>query len=620
MTVRRLVWAGVLVVALGAPSVGSGSWTTPASAATVQATPTITTDATRYPPGSTVTYHGTGWQGCDSIRVNTFPGFTIATGITPDGTGAFSGTFTAAAPLTPGTVELAADTSLPGFPQCRAHTTFEVAPPTLSTDATQYVSGSTVTYTGTGWQGCDSIRVNTFPGLTIATGISPVNGSFSGTFTAAAPVIPFTVEVAADTSLPGFPQCRAHTTFEVVASLGGPTVSLSKTTMAFGSQRVGTFGNSQVVTVKNTSAVDLTFTDIALVGAHPMDYFGTTDCAPPTGLPAVLHGGQSCDVELAFAPLAFGARNAQLKFVDDAATSPQIVTLTGNGSEGYLLARHSGGVAAFGDAVFQGDASRLHLKAPIVSLATTPSGDGYWLLGGDGGIFAFGDASFFGSTGAIRLNKPVVGLAPTATGHGYWLVASDGGIFAFGDAGYFGSMGGSHLNKPVVGMAATPSGAGYWLVASDGGIFSFGDARFFGSTGAIRLSKPINGMAATPDSNGYWLVASDGGIFAFGSAGFFGSTGAMHVGTIVGMATTPNGHGYWLGSAGGGVFAFGNAPFFGSLGGVTDVAGIAATAPQLPPELLSFAASRAAAALGTAPLRDRGGHLGLPRSTLRHRN
>src|SRR5262245_23982101 len=41
------------------------------------------------------------------------------------------------------------------------------------------------------------------------------------------------------------------------------TVGLSKSTMAFGQQRVGTFGDSQVVTITNTSAVDVTFSDIA---------------------------------------------------------------------------------------------------------------------------------------------------------------------------------------------------------------------------------------------------------------------------------------------------------------------------------------------------------------------
>ncbi len=120
------------------------------------------------------------------------------------------------------------------------------------------------------------------------------------------------------------------------------------------------------------------------------------------------------------------------------------------------------------------------------------------MVAADGGIFAYGDAAFEGSTGGIHLNAPVVGIAATPSAHGYWLAASDGGVFTFGDAGFPGSMGGRPLNQPIVGMAATPSGRGYWLVASDGGVFTFGDATFAGSMGGRALNQPIVGMAPTP--------------------------------------------------------------------------------------------------------------------------
>ena len=153
-------------------------------------------------------------------------------------------------------------------------------------------------------------------------------------------------------------------------------------------------------------------------------------------------------------------------------------------------------------------------------------GEGYRFVASDGGIFDFGLAGFFGSAGSLHLNAPVVGMADTPSTDGYWLVASDGGIFTYGDAPFYGSMGGQHLNRPIVGMAATPDGGGYWLVAADGGIFSFGNAQFYGSTGSMRLNRPIVGMASTPDGGGYWLVASDGGIFSYGNAQFHGSAGS----------------------------------------------------------------------------------------------
>jgi hypothetical protein len=240
-----------------------------------------------------------------------------------------------------------------------------------------------------------------------------------------------------------------------------------------------------------------------------------------------------------------------------------------NCGEGYRFVASDGGVFDFGDAGFWGSTGSIHLNAPMVGMADTPSINGYWLVASDGGIFGFGDAAFFGSMGGRHLNKPIVGMAATPDGRGYWLVASDGGIFSFGNAPFFGSTGGMVLNKPIVGMAASPDGGGYWLVASDGGIFAYGDAPFHGSAGSLHLNSPVVGMAATPAGGGYWLVAADGGIFTYGSAQFSGSAGSLPLNKpVVGMAATPDGGGYWLVASDGGIFSYGDSPFFGSTGSI----------------------------------------------------
>ena len=240
-----------------------------------------------------------------------------------------------------------------------------------------------------------------------------------------------------------------------------------------------------------------------------------------------------------------------------------------NCGQGYRFVAADGGIFDYGDATFWGSAGSLHLNAPVVGMAVTPSTNGYWMVASDGGIFNYGDARFFGSMGGRHLNKPIVGMAATPDGGGYWLVAADGGIFNFGDAGFRGSAGSLHLNRPIVGMAATPDGNGYWLVASDGGIFSYGDAAFHGSTGSLVLNSPVVGMAAGPGGNGYWLVAADGGIFDYGSAGFFGSAGSIRLNKpVVGVAPTSDGNGYWLVASDGGIFSYGDAPFFGSTGSI----------------------------------------------------
>ncbi len=240
-----------------------------------------------------------------------------------------------------------------------------------------------------------------------------------------------------------------------------------------------------------------------------------------------------------------------------------------NCGQGYRFVASDGGIFDYGDATFWGSTGSLHLNAPVVGMADTPSTNGYWMVAADGGIFDYGDAPFFGSMGGQHLNRPIVGMASTANGKGYWMVAADGGIFNFGNAPFFGSTGSMRLNKPIVGMAATPDGGGYWLVASDGGIFSYGDAKFWGSAGSLVLNSPVVGMAAGPGGNGYWLVAADGGIFDYGSAGFFGSAGSIRLNQpVVGMAATSDGNGYWLVAADGGIFTYGDAPFFGSTGSI----------------------------------------------------
>jgi hypothetical protein len=377
-------------------------------------------------------------------------------------------------------------------------------------------------------------------------------------------------------------------------------VAFSRTAVPFGNQRVATRGALQIVTFTNTGTTSITLQTFTLGGDNPYDFYGVTDCFPQ-GAPAVLPAGGHCRVGLYFTPAQTGPRRAVLRAIDSAPTTPQSVSLSGTGTEGYFVAAAHGEVGNFGDAVFYGDATNIHLAAPMISLATTPNGGGYWLLGRDGGIFTYGNARFHGSTGAMRLNKPIVALFPSASGNGYWLVGSDGGIFTFGDAHFYGSTGAMTLNKPIDGMASTPTGKGYWLVGSDGGIFTFGDAHFYGSAGGAHLTSPVVQMTPTRSGHGYWLVTADGHLYGFGDAHNYGSAIGQ---SIVGMALTADGRGYWEVSRTGEVFVYGDAHRFGDLRAlaIDDVVGIAATAPPLFSTGSTKAAS-ATAATATAATR-----------------
>jgi hypothetical protein len=369
------------------------------------------------------------------------------------------------------------------------------------------------------------------------------------------------------------------------------TLTADPTSVEFGDVRVGTL-QVAVLHLTNNSGGDITVHRAANEGGQAQDFAGVTGVNETSGMASsaddclknpdgvtdrTLANGESCTFFLFAYPTGTGTRTTALKVYDPSDNVLVSVTLTANGTEGYYLGGAFGEVARFGDAGDYGDATSLHLNAPIVDIQQVPFSEGYWLLGGDGGVFSYGpDAHFLGSTGGKTLNAPVVGMAPRGP-DGYYLAAKDGGVFAYG-AEFLGSMGGQPLNAPVVGMAVDPRSNGYWLVASDGGVFTFGEAHFHGSTGGKPLNAPIVGMAPTPDGSGYWLVGSDGGVFAY-DAPFFGSLGDTANSGIVDIVASPTGLGYWLVGKDGGVFAYGDAVNFGNKLGADDVVGMTGTAP-----------------------------------------
>jgi hypothetical protein len=112
------------------------------------------------------------------------------------------------------------------------------------------------------------------------------------------------------------------------AGTGGPQVKLSATSLSFGSSNVGTATAAQTVTLSNTGTGPLTNLFLALTGADPRDFPGTTTCASTVG------AGTSCTVSLTFQPTASGARTATLEVAGLGTGAAQTVTLTGTGTGG----------------------------------------------------------------------------------------------------------------------------------------------------------------------------------------------------------------------------------------------------------------------------------------------
>lgn len=110
---------------------------------------------------------------------------------------------------------------------------------------------------------------------------------------------------------------------------GVPSVGLAPTSLAFGNQALNTPSTAKTVTLTNTGTAALTITSIAASGDFAETSTGATAC--PIS-PATLAAGANCIISVTFTPTALGARAGNLTITDNAASSPQLVPLTGTGT------------------------------------------------------------------------------------------------------------------------------------------------------------------------------------------------------------------------------------------------------------------------------------------------
>jgi len=112
----------------------------------------------------------------------------------------------------------------------------------------------------------------------------------------------------------------------VGAGAAGPAVSLSPTSMTFGSQQVSSTSPAQAVTLTNSGTAPLAISSIATAGSNAADFAQTNNC------PNTLAGGSKCTVNVTFAPSSAGSRTASVTVTDNAADSPESVGLSGTGT------------------------------------------------------------------------------------------------------------------------------------------------------------------------------------------------------------------------------------------------------------------------------------------------
>jgi subtilase family serine protease len=104
-----------------------------------------------------------------------------------------------------------------------------------------------------------------------------------------------------------------------------PSVKLSATSLSFPTTKSGSTSAAQSISLTNSGTAAINLTSISLAGTNPTSFQEVTNCG------ATLAAGASCTVYIAFSPTSTGALKATLSVVDNGASSPQSVALSGTG-------------------------------------------------------------------------------------------------------------------------------------------------------------------------------------------------------------------------------------------------------------------------------------------------
>ncbi len=140
---------------------------------------------------------------------------------------------------------------------------------------------------------------------------------------------------------------------------GSATVTLSPTSLTFGSQGVGTVSPSQNITVTNTGTTVIKFKSITVSAQFTL----SQNCG--SGLKV----GGSCTLTVSFAPTSTGTITGKVTVTDSATGSPQTAGLTGTGTSGSPAVTLSPTSLTFPTQV-------VHTSSPSQAVTLTNSGGG----------------------------------------------------------------------------------------------------------------------------------------------------------------------------------------------------------------------------------------------------
>jgi hypothetical protein len=158
--------------------------------------------------------------------------------------------------------------------------------------------------------------------------------------------------VAGQTTSNSFPTVSAYQTKygggndAFVAELSGlalPSITANPTRLSFGNQAVGTTSAELTVTLTNFGDAPLNFT-APITASAP--FAVTTDVTTTCSTTSPLAPSSSCTVGVTFTPTASGGITGSITFTDNEASSPQQLSLSGNGTVPLVQLTTSSGIPA----------------------------------------------------------------------------------------------------------------------------------------------------------------------------------------------------------------------------------------------------------------------------------
>jgi hypothetical protein len=118
-----------------------------------------------------------------------------------------------------------------------------------------------------------------------------------------------------------------------------PAVTFSPTAVTFASQLVSTKSAAQMVILTSNGTAPLTISSVAINGPNSGEFAQTNTCPGPG---SSLAAGAGCTISVTFTPTSTGNQTASVTITDNATGSPQVVSLSGVGTD-FSMSIASGG-------------------------------------------------------------------------------------------------------------------------------------------------------------------------------------------------------------------------------------------------------------------------------------